>query len=566
MTVLSNGPTAPSASAVWRRLLVVSLRDLRPAATWALVLAGFPVLVAAWALMSPPTVLSKTMTQDLLFNLAGAWQVYLGQATHVDFHDPSGRLSFLLTALGFHLVGPSPFAFLVNVAIVTTLLFAASFLVAIRRLPLLPAVLFVLFTSLLALMPANVGDRPDHYTFAMSYNRYGWSAYCILALLLFVPPRPSRHGTSIDLAVAGGLLVLMFYFKITYFAAGLATIGFALLFHPHIGRRWPAWFALCTLLVANALAPWERPYLTDILQWSASGAVRTGIIVHINNFLAAIGLYSPHLAAIAIAGWMWLLGKASFRFPLTLALLLAVSFGLLTQNSQVVGLPPGIVILLILYDWLRRHHLRASNRDVVPLLLTLLIFPFIEVSYSAASIAGYHAVADSKRGLYVVDRTNLAGLAVPGGERGTFLSFSPTFDHPKAAGDEPTRPRYQLTDYEYVLVLLEAAELVERQPPGGVALFDSINPLPFMLGQNPPRGANLWSTWNAPLRPAPEYLADVRYVLVPKFSLNPNWTDDLMRLYGKYLDRHFTMAAETRCWILFTRDHDQPPGERQSAM
>jgi len=550
---------------VWRRLLVVSLRDLRPAATWALVLAGFPVLIAAWALMSPPTVLSKTMTQDLLFNLTGAWQVYLGQVTHVDFHDPSGRLSFLLTALGFHLVGPSPFAFLVNVAIVTTLLFAASFLVAIRRLPLLPAVLFVLFTSLLALMPANIGDRPDHYTFAMSYNRYGWSAYCILALLLFVPPRPSRHGASIDLAVAAGLLALMFYLKITYFAAGLATVGFAILFHPHIGRRWLAWLALCTLLVANALAPWERPYLTDILQSSASGAVRTGVMVHLNNFLAAIGLYSPYLAAIAIAGWMWLLGKASFRFPLTLAFLLAASFGLLTQNSQVVGLPPGIVILLILYDWLRRYHLHTSNRDVVPLLLTLLIFPFIEVSYSTASIVGYHAAADSKRGLYVVDRTNLAGLAVPGGERGTFLSFSPTFDHPKASAGESTPARYQLTDYEYVLLLLDAAELVERQPPGGIALFDSINPLSFMLGRNAPRGANLWSTWNAPLRPAAEYLADVRYILVPKFSLNPDWTEDLMRLYGEYLDKYFTMAGETRSWILLTREYDQPARERQSA-
>ena len=95
-------------------------------------------------------------------------------------------------------------------------------------------------------MPANVGDRPEQYTFAMSYNRYGWSAYSILALILFVPPREANQRgpgdrTWIDIAVAGGLLAAMFYLKITYFAAGLATLGFAALFHPHVGRYWRAW-------------------------------------------------------------------------------------------------------------------------------------------------------------------------------------------------------------------------------------------------------------------------------------------------------------------------------------
>ncbi|HZY54714.1 MAG TPA: hypothetical protein VFE73_15795, partial [Reyranella sp.] len=107
MTALTQQPGFLSAGAAWRRALVVWLRDLHPTVASVLIAAGIPVLLAAWALMSPPTLFSRTMTQDLLFNLAGAWQVYLGQVAHVDFHDPSGRLSFLLTALGFHLLGPS---------------------------------------------------------------------------------------------------------------------------------------------------------------------------------------------------------------------------------------------------------------------------------------------------------------------------------------------------------------------------------------------------------------------------------------------------------------------------
>ncbi|HEY4165496.1 MAG TPA: hypothetical protein VGM96_01930 [Reyranella sp.] len=563
MTVLTEQPGFLAAGAAWRRALVVWLRDLRPSAAMVLAAAGIPVLVAAWALMSPPTLFSRTMTQDLLFNLAGAWQVHLGQVAHVDFHEPSGRLSFLLTALGFHLVGPGPQAFLVNVGVMTAVLFVAAFATAIRRLPLLPAVLFIVFAGLLALVPANVGDRPDQYTFAMSYNRYCWSAFGILALILFVPPQPGRRPASVDLFVAGGLLLLMFYLKITYFAAGLVTVGFAVLFHRHVRQNRLAWLAVGLLVTINALAPWNRAYLADIHDWSTSGAIRNGLLMHFNNFIAGIALYAPYLAAIAVAGWMWVFGRASFRFPLTLAFLFVVSLGLLSQNSQALGLPTGVVMVLILYDRLRRHFAPVRNRDIAPLLLTLLFFPLFEASCFGASIAGYHAAASAGRGLYVVDRTQLRGLAVPEGERGTYLSFSRTFDYPGPAAEEAP-PRYQLTDYEYVLSLLQAADVLRQRQPGGIALFDSINPLPFMLGRAAPRGANLWSTWNAPWRPADEYLADVRYVLVPKFSLNPRWTEDMVKFYGGYLAGHFRTAAETPCWTLLIRTETALTGAQKA--
>lgn len=91
------------------------------------------------------------------------------------------------------------------------------------------------------------------------------------------------------------------------------------------------------------------------------------------------------------------------------------------------------------------------------------------------------------------------------------------------------------------------------RPPGGVAVLDDVNPLPFMLGQPPVAGANLWSGWNAPVRPADEYLHGVRYVLVPKFPVTPQWTADLKKRYGRYLDDHFQPVAETRGWILLDR-------------
>jgi hypothetical protein len=113
-------------------------------------------------------------------------------------------------------------------------------------------------------------------------------------------------------------------------------------------------------------------------------------------------------------------------------------------------------------------------------------------------------------------------------------------------------------------VLMDAADMLAGRQSGGIALLDSVNPLPFMLGVAPARGANLWSTWSAPKRPANAFLGGARYVLVPKFATSPQWTDDMMRLYGGYLEQHFRWAAETRCWILLVRsDPDLPTSTSQ---
>ena len=47
-------------------------------------LAGVPVLVAIWALLSPGLVLSHEMTWDFLFNLSGAWHLQHGHVAHVE--------------------------------------------------------------------------------------------------------------------------------------------------------------------------------------------------------------------------------------------------------------------------------------------------------------------------------------------------------------------------------------------------------------------------------------------------------------------------------------------------
>jgi hypothetical protein len=382
-------------------------------------LAGVPLLVALWALLSPGLVLSHEMTWDFLYNLSGAWHLQHGHVAHVDFHEPVGQLNFMLTLLGFELVGPTPFAFLVGVTIVAAVAFASASVAAMRRLPVLPAALFVIFVTLLVLMPANVGDKPNAYSFAMSYNRYGWSLLSILALILFLPPRDRVAGDWIDVANAGLLLVALFYLKVTYFAGGLAFVGLAILISPHIRARLPVWLAIGGLMVANAVAPWNHPYLLDILHAAAAGAVRDSVTFHLNNFFANSEGYAPYAAGLVAAVWMWARGLAPLRVPLAIAGILAIGAFVLSQNHQSHGLPVGIVIAFLLYGQIRERFGPA-----VPILPMLMVFPLFAIGASALSLAGYRAHAGREALLQVVDRTQLKGLAVPAERQGLLAAFA----------------------------------------------------------------------------------------------------------------------------------------------
>ena len=76
------------------------------------VVAGAVFVAAAWLLASPDLIVSRAMTWDMLFNLAGAWHLHHGHVPHVDYHDPLGSAAFRLTEIGFLLTGLSVWGFI----------------------------------------------------------------------------------------------------------------------------------------------------------------------------------------------------------------------------------------------------------------------------------------------------------------------------------------------------------------------------------------------------------------------------------------------------------------------
>ena len=543
---------APPNTSRWSTLLV----DDAPLVPL-VALSGSLLLLSAWLLVSPDRIVSKTMTWDLLFNLAGAWHLYNGQIAHVDFHDPLGSLYFGLTDVGFWLRGPAVSAIFVGQLIITATLFVAATVTCARRLPLLPAIVFVLFTCQLVLMPINVGDLADDFTFAMTYNSYGWAAICVLALILFMPPRRLADFVWIDLSITSALLVALYYIKITYFAVAIAELVVAFLACRHIRARWAIWGLAGALILANAFAPYNWAYLADVLAAVESGAVQTNTYALLLMLSANVTELSLYAALLLVAVSLWLSGRAPPRLPLAVGALIVGGLAVLSQNAQLRGMPLGIVVAFLLYDHFRRQSVVRARRDSMWILLALLVLPVAAAANETLSVAAYYRRATSASPFFVVDRTNLRGLAVPYEPEPLqqFISSRTGADYSWLDRTRSIGASLRLSQFAYVQTILEAAALFDEVEgrPGGIVLLDQVNPLPFALGRPPPRGVSLWLDTGLPWQPAGPMFADADYVLIPKFPTYSEVTDEAVARYGAYLTQHFPGRLETRSWTLLSR-------------
>jgi hypothetical protein len=549
---------ATPARSVETLLSALLLREARPVAL--LLLAGIPVLLGCWGILSPAVVLSSEMTWDLLFNLTGAWHLRFGHVPHVDFHEPVGALNFFLTELGFRVTGASPRALLVGVTIVAAALFAFAGFAAWRRLPLLPAALFVVFVCLLSLSPANIGDLPNAYSFAMTYNRYGWSGMAIVALMLFLPPRAGPRGDVLEMAIVAALLVAMFHLKITYYLVGMANLAVALVVSAHVRARWKGWSVVFLIGVGIALAPFSAPYIADLVGAARAGVVRTNSVVYLTEFAENAAQYAPYFAAIAAALWLWWRGSAPLNLPVATAFLLFAGLALLSQNAQAHGVPLAVVIAFLFYQLFQPMPAGRDRVGKLALLSALLIFPLAAILGSVISLAGYEARTRTGQ-LDVVSTTALAGLAVPADPDGVLSAFADgQGGHRLLNRARVLRARHELTPHEYVQTLRDAVALLTENGlvRGRIVVLDQINPLPFMLGREPPRGGNLWSGAGAPPPAAEGWLGEADHVLIPKFSTDSAWTDRAQALYGAYLDQHFPHRVEGRSWFILSRDAPAP--------
>jgi len=184
-----------------------------------MLLAGVPVLVGSGPAFAEP---GGVAPDDLGLPLQpfGAWHLQHGHVPHVDFHEPVGQLNFVLTQLGFQLIGPTPFAFLIvsrSWRPPSSSPPCSRRCIGCRSCP--PPCRDLRQPARADAAGAVIcrTHTPRHVLQSLRLE----SAQHPCAYL--VPaPKDRADGDWIDIANVGLMLTALFYLKVTYFAGGLA--------------------------------------------------------------------------------------------------------------------------------------------------------------------------------------------------------------------------------------------------------------------------------------------------------------------------------------------------------
>ncbi|HEX2146910.1 MAG TPA: hypothetical protein VHG11_04575, partial [Pseudorhizobium sp.] len=203
--------------------------------------------VLAALLVLPGRTVTSKYVNDLFIFLDGAYRIWNGQVPNIDFHTSLGPLAFYLPALGLGLTGNMGGAMPVGMAVAVLVLAALAAEIIGSRMRKAIGTPLALFLLSVAAAPANTGEWLGELSFAMFYNRLGWTSLGLL-IVMYLPRSDGQRRDVIDAMCASLLVLLMLYTKITYGLVELAFLTFLLLFPGY--RRW---VAIGLVLIAGAV-------------------------------------------------------------------------------------------------------------------------------------------------------------------------------------------------------------------------------------------------------------------------------------------------------------------------
>jgi hypothetical protein len=506
--------------------------------------------VCALLLAVPGETVTTNYLNDLFLFLDGVHRIAEGQVPNRDFHTALGPLVYYAPAAGYWLSGNFGGAMPTGMALlVLALAPAAAYIVSSRLRPAI-AIPLGTYLILVAAVPINLGESIGALSFAMFYNRIGWSALGLLLVMYLRPEHSRRHHQWIDTLCAAFLILLMLYIKISY---GLVGLGFlALLLLDSRQRGWAAAaFAIVFLagLVIELFWGGTANHIADLLL-----AGRVSGSVDILDELATVLFknladYVQFAIFTALALWR----TRSLRDALFLGFCASSGYVLMTQNFQnwgIVTLVAGAAVAVetaARKDALEADEHRASVTAGAQLLLLALLLP--AMIHNAAALSLHAGLALLKQGQAVplanFDRIRLVKLW--------------------SEGEYPIFSRYlaSLEDGAHALSSLE-------WKADHVFVLDFVGPFSAGLGLRSPHGDGTWHHWGRTVNednhlPAQTLLRDVHVVMVPKWPIEVSTAEGLQRLYGEYLDEHFKLGRETADWSVYVlRDPSSETVSRSS--
>jgi len=551
-----------------------TVRELNYSDATALQRVGIPVVYTATfiagcylLIVKPGGTYTTLMVDDLFGFLDGAYRLAYGQVPHLDFHTPLGALAFFLPYCGLKISGTFAGSMEIASFIAASFLLLAALQVLCSRYATGPAVLTLLYAVLIIVVPMNVGEQPDKLSHAMFYNRYGWIGLTVLFLYFIEPRQQSKLLALMDVTSIAATLLFLFYLKITFFLVGLAFLPIMALVSRYNRRvALGALALLSAVIIAFELVfGFTAAYVRDItMQVESSSSVLGSALYHLAmNFTQC-------LMIVLAAGWVF------WHRPLTIVELAFVGFVLasgivmLNYNAKSRDIVHLLAVLLWAHETLSRFRLSdegafAQTPPYVP--ASGVIFAVLLIFVAEPMVARAWGMAKSLEGMNQVEATDLPpalrGIRVGGppsllGEALKAEDRLELFNKFREPG-----PKSPAGGIEYLETVVDGSQLLQRVETAGrsAIVLDYTNPFTFIMSMKPPRGDyNVFHARRNISRenhlPAEQLFNSVDYVLSPKVPVYGPTKKLLEELYGRYLHDHYRLRAESRCWVLYTREEE----------
>jgi hypothetical protein len=567
---------------MFERFLVHSGRALRSLFLFALCPANrfltslFPALLlgAAYfgAAMLPKSVYTNEMPADLYIFLDGAYRVVAGDLPHIDFISTLGALNFAGPAY-LQSLGLAPLKAFVafNMSLVVLALVLAAYVVY-TRLSVFTGLCLLFYLASLVAAPNPLGLAPDVITFAMFYNRFGWALVIILALLGLKPGEEGGGGKFLDGLVAGAILALLFYIKITYLAAALMILGAGALLGL-IGKR-TAPVAFAVFLLAVGLVEMRFPgitsaYIDDMAH--ASSAAKDLDLKVVQAYGANLWTLLAPVLTFAFASA--LAGKNFFsKTTIYIACLSLIAFFIVVYNWELVNLPLAICGYIFAFQVVLNredceYYPRSRNFYLILAAMTLMIPWMAETIERQSSFRRY--VIDSLVYKYYTFEPDekMDGVLIEGGgllnldriDKDGFVKMS-LVDLRDLNMME--KPRKEIFPIQYAYTVSEGAKLLEDffadNPIGPLMVMDFSNPFTMMFELPTPRGTYLWfhsgKNFSAenPVEPR-KVFANVQYLMNPRFPIYHFAKMKIWEGYRGYIEKNYSMVRREPLWEIWQK-------------
>ena len=216
---------------VYRFVTAASPRAYRVACSFVVIVA----IVFSAILFATGASHQRMYPVDHAFLLDGGYKMMSGLRPHTDFVTHQGIVTYLPVVLGMMIGGINVASLAYGPAALLPVLAAVAFYFARNRFSAFMAAMIAIMVGGLTIGTYPLGGVWNIPTYAMQYNRFGWSLHSILVFVVLVQPRCpiSSWGRFWEGACSGLIVGLLILFKPNYAAAAVAIslVGLIVLRH-----------------------------------------------------------------------------------------------------------------------------------------------------------------------------------------------------------------------------------------------------------------------------------------------------------------------------------------------